>query len=107
MAIHVFKKFENLNCLTKGTTANKITSSACRMGAKVLKLTCKGGGVFNGATRLHFEGDSFANERFHKDLHASEESQDEVKSGLFLNVVVREYAAVFELFSGEDKTLLF
>ena len=33
-------------------------------------------------------------------------SQDQVESGLLLNVVVRESAAVLKLLSGEDKTLL-
>ena len=29
-----------------------------------------------------------------------------MKSGLFLNVVVRERSAIFELFTGEDESLL-
>ena len=33
-------------------------------------------------------------------------SEDQVKGGLLLNVVVRESAAIFELLSGEDQTLL-
>ena len=34
------------------------------------------------------------------------ESEDEVKGGLFLDVVVSESSAVFELLTGEDKSLL-
>ena len=37
---------------------------------------------------------------------SSAQAQDEVKGGLFLDVVVGEGASVFELLSGEDKTLL-
>jgi len=37
---------------------------------------------------------------------SSSESQDEVKSGLFLNVVVRESSTILELFPGEDESLL-
>ena len=33
-------------------------------------------------------------------------SEDQVKGGLLLNVVVRESTAIFELLSGEDQTLL-
>ena len=36
----------------------------------------------------------------------SSESEDEVKGGLFLDVVVRKRASVFELLSSEDKSLL-
>ena len=36
----------------------------------------------------------------------SSKSEDEVKGGLLLNVVIRQSAAVFELLSCEDKTLL-
>jgi hypothetical protein len=37
---------------------------------------------------------------------ATTKAEDQVKSGLLLNVVVREGAAVFKLLSGEDETLL-
>lgn len=33
-------------------------------------------------------------------------TEDQMKSGLLLNVVVRESAAIFELLSGENETLL-
>ena len=42
----------------------------------------------------------------HTDLHASTKAKDEMKGGLFLNVVVRQSATVFQLLSGEDQTLL-
>jgi hypothetical protein len=37
---------------------------------------------------------------------SSSESQNEMESGLLLNVVVRKGSAVFKLFSSEDKSLL-
>lgn len=37
---------------------------------------------------------------------ASSQSEDEVKGGLLLNVIVREGSAVLELFSGENESLL-
>jgi hypothetical protein len=39
-------------------------------------------------------------------LHATTETQDKVKSGFFLDVVVREGAAVLKLLSSEDEALL-
>jgi hypothetical protein len=39
-------------------------------------------------------------------LHAATKTEDKVKGRLLLDIVVRESAAVFELFAGEDKTLL-
>lgn len=40
------------------------------------------------------------------DLHASTETENQVKSGFLLDVVIRKGAAVFELFSSKDQTLL-
>jgi len=40
------------------------------------------------------------------DLHSAAETKDQVESGLLLDVVIGEGAAVFELLSSEDKTLL-
>jgi hypothetical protein len=40
------------------------------------------------------------------DLHASSKTEDKMKSGFFLNIVIRESTAIFELFSGKDQTLL-
>ena len=55
---------------------------------------------------LHFQGDRLAGERFDKDLHTATQAEDEVKGGLLLNVVVGQRPAIFELLSGENKTLL-
>ena len=55
---------------------------------------------------LDFEGDGLPGEGFDKDLHTTTETEDQVEGRLFLDVVVREGAAVFELLAGEDKTLL-
>jgi hypothetical protein len=40
------------------------------------------------------------------DLHASTETKDQVKGGLFLNIVIRQSPTVLKLLAGEDKTLL-
>ena len=55
---------------------------------------------------LHIERDGLSGQRLDKDLHASTETQHQVQGRLLLDVVVREGAAVLELLSGKDETLL-
>jgi uncharacterized membrane protein len=62
--------------------------------------------ILNGVSWLDIKGDSFTGEGLDEDLHTSSQSEDEVKSGLLLDVVVRKGSAVFELLSGEDESLL-
>jgi len=62
--------------------------------------------VFNGVGWLHIKGDGLASQGLDEDLHASSQSQDQVKGGLLLDVVVRQGPAVFKLLSGEDESLL-
>ena len=62
--------------------------------------------VIDSVGGLDLKGDGLAGEGLDEDLHTTAESQDEVKGGLLLNVVVRESAAVFELLAGEDEALL-
>ena len=62
--------------------------------------------VVNGVAGLDLEGDSLAGESLHEDLHATAETEDEMKSGLLLDVVVAESAAILELLAGKDESLL-
>jgi hypothetical protein len=55
---------------------------------------------------LNIKGDGLAGESLDEDLHTTTESEDQVKSGLFLDIIVGEGAAVFKLLSSEDKALL-
>ena len=41
-----------------------------------------------------------------KDLHAAAQTQDQVKGGLLLNVVVSQGAAILKLLASEDQALL-
>ena len=45
--------------------------------------------VLNGVSWLNIKGDGLTSESLDEDLHTSSESQDEMESGLLLNVVVR------------------
>jgi len=62
--------------------------------------------VFDGITGLHLEGDGLAGQGLDEDLHTSTQTQHQVKGGLLLDVVVRQSAAVLQLFAGKDETLL-
>ena len=62
--------------------------------------------IVDGIRRLHLKGDSLAGEGLDKDLHTTTKAKDKVKSGFFLNVVVRQGATVLKLLSGENETLL-
>ena len=62
--------------------------------------------VLNGVRGLDLKGDSFASEGLDEDLHSSAEAQDQMKSGLLLDVVVSQGTAILELLSSEDQTLL-
>lgn len=55
---------------------------------------------------LNFQCDRLPSERLNEDLHTTTETEDEVKSGFFLDVVIRQGTAIFELLSGENETLL-
>merc|ERR1712230_187273 len=62
--------------------------------------------VLDGVGLLDLKGDGLAGQGLDEDLHTTSESQDEMKGGFLLDVVVSEGSAVFELFSSEDESLL-
>ena len=62
--------------------------------------------IFNGVSWLDVKGDGLTSEGLDEDLHTTSESEDEMESGLLLDVVVRESSSILELLSGEDESLL-
>lgn len=62
--------------------------------------------IVNRVGSLDIESNRLARQRLHKDLHSTPKSKDEVKRTLFLNVVVAEGTAIFELLARKDQTLL-
>jgi len=62
--------------------------------------------VLDGISWLNIEGDGLTSEGLDEDLHTTSKSEDEMESGLLLDVVIGEGSSVFELFSSEDKSLL-
>ena len=51
-------------------------------------------------------GDGLSGQGLHKDLHTSSETQHKMECGFLLDIVVRKCAAIFQLFAGEDQSLL-
>merc|ERR1711910_7170 len=62
--------------------------------------------VFDRVGSLDLERDRLARQRLDENLHATAKAEDQVQSRLLLDVVVRQCAAILELFAGEDETLL-
>ena len=62
--------------------------------------------ILNAVRRLNFQSDGFARQGLHKDLHTTTQTQNQVEGRFFLDVVVRESAAIFELLAGENQSLL-
>jgi len=62
--------------------------------------------VLDGVSWLNIKGDGLTSEGLDEDLHTSSKSEDQVESGLFLDVVVREGSSILELLSSEDESLL-
>mmetsp|Transcript_3785 Transcript_3785/g.6691 ORF Transcript_3785/g.6691 Transcript_3785/m.6691 type:complete len:265 (-) Transcript_3785:19-813(-) len=62
--------------------------------------------IVNGIRWLHVQSDGLAREGLDEDLHTAAKTQYQVEGGFLLDVVVGEGAAVLELLSGEDETLL-
>ncbi|KAM0826488.1 hypothetical protein ACQ4PT_068836 [Festuca glaucescens] len=62
--------------------------------------------VVDGVRRLHLKGDGLVSEGLDEDLHATPKTQDKVKGGLLLDVVVSKGLAVLQLFASKDEALL-
>merc|ERR1719163_351321 len=79
---------------------------ALLIGRDALLVLDLGLDVVDRVRRLDLKSDGLSGEGLDKDLHATAETEDEVKRRLLLDVVIREGAAVLELLAGEDETLL-
>jgi len=62
--------------------------------------------VLNRVRWFDIKGDGFASQGLDKDLHSTSEAENKMESGLFLDVVVGESSSIFQLFSGENESLL-
>merc|ERR1711924_494804 len=62
--------------------------------------------IINCIRSLHVECDGLACESLHEDLHTSSQAKYQMQSALFLNVVIRQCTAIFQLLAGKDEALL-
>jgi len=62
--------------------------------------------IVDSVRRLHFQRDGFARESLYENLHTTAKTEDEMKSGLLLDVVVGQSTTIFQLLAGENETLL-
>merc|ERR1711992_350568 len=62
--------------------------------------------IFNGVRWFNLKGDGLASQSFDENLHTSTQTEHQMQSGLLLDVVVREGAAILKLFASENQPLL-
>merc|ERR1719148_306048 len=64
--------------------------------------------VLNGITGFDVKGDSLAGQSFNENLHSrtTSKTKNKMKSRLFLDVVIGESTAIFQLFTSENQSLL-
>jgi hypothetical protein len=62
--------------------------------------------IFNGIRSLNVKGNGFASQSLNKNLHTTSQSKNQMKSGLLLDVIIRQSSSIFELFSSKNKSLL-
>ena len=62
--------------------------------------------VLDGVCWLNIKSDGLTSEGLDEDLHTTSKSEDEMKSGLLLDVVIGKGSSIFELLTSEDESLL-
>merc|ERR1711936_315337 len=62
--------------------------------------------IFNGVRWFNLKGDGLASQGLDKNLHTSTKTENQMQSGLLLDVVVREGATILKLFASKDQPLL-
>jgi len=58
--------------------------------------------ILNGIWSLNFKSDCFPCQSFDKNLHSSSKPQNQVKCGLFLNIIIRQCSSIFQLFASKN-----
>ena len=58
--------------------------------------------ILDRVSRFDFQSDGFASKSLYEYLHTTSETEYQVESRLFLNVVVRQSTAVFQLLPGKN-----
>ena len=58
--------------------------------------------IVDGVRALNLQSDGLPRQGLHEDLHATTETQDKMKGGLLLDVVIRKGAAILQLLASKD-----
>lgn len=61
---------------------------------------------FNSVSCLNINHDGLSSQGLNKDLHTSSQSEDQVESWFFVNVIIREGSTIFQLLACKDESLL-
>ena len=62
--------------------------------------------IVDGVRRLDLEGDRFSRQGLDDDPHPTAETENRVKGGLLLNVIIIQSSSIFQLLASEDESLL-
>lgn len=62
--------------------------------------------IVNCVRTLNFQGNCLLGQGLDKDLHPTSKTEDNVKSGFLLDVVVGKSASIFQMLTSKDETLL-
>ena len=62
--------------------------------------------ILDGVRRFNFQSDGRASGSLNKNLHSSSQAQNQMQSGLLLDVVVRQSTPILKLLASKDQTLL-
>ena len=62
--------------------------------------------ILNCVRGLNIKGNSLSSQGLDEDLHTSSQSEDQMESGLLLDIIVRQSSSVLKLFPCEDESLL-
>merc|ERR1712013_281637 len=95
--------------IAQGTTILKLLSSkdqALLIRRNAFLVLNFGLHIVNGIGGFDIQSDGLSSQGLHEDLHTSTKAEDEVKSGLLLDVVITQSAAILELLSSKDQALL-
>ncbi len=95
--------------VAKGSTVFKLLSSedeSLLIGWDTFLVLDLSLDVLNSVWGLNVEGDGLSSQSLDEDLHTSSQSEDQVESRFFLDVVIRESSSIFELLTSEDESLL-
>jgi len=62
--------------------------------------------VVDGVRGLNLQRDRLSGKSLHENLHTAAQTQDEMESGLLLDIIIRKGPTILELLAGEDEALL-